>query len=321
MNIATTNADAANLVFFRNANGGTGAGNLHQWMERAAVNASWPLAKAWSRPQQMAVGILMYHRLTPRRVDASTPTWSVTPNRFGAQLRGLLKRGYRAWPLRRVLEYQQAGRATPPKTFVITFDDGYENNYTQAWPILRELQTPATIFLATAYLDSSQAFPFDDWPAAGRSRSAAEAWRPLSTDQCREMQRSGVIEFGCHTHTHQDFRSRPDVLASDVATCLQELQNRFGIEAPPFAFPYGMRRQGFSGGALTDAVRNTGVSCALSTECELADLRQDPFQWGRLAAHQHDTGRSLSAKLSGWHTTLRNLWKSCSHTDSGRGEP
>jgi len=112
-------------------------------------------------------GIWIYHRVPPRPPDAPAPTWNVTPTALRGQLKGLLARGYRAWPLRKVLDFNRQGRPIPPRTFVVTFDDGYENNYSQAWPVLRELEVPATIFVATAYLDGVAPFPFDDWPAVG----------------------------------------------------------------------------------------------------------------------------------------------------------
>ena len=59
--------------------------------------------------------------------------------------------------------------AIPSNVFAVTFDDGYENNYLNALPILRELNVPATIFVATKYLDTDRPFPFDDWSAAGKS--------------------------------------------------------------------------------------------------------------------------------------------------------
>src|SRR5207253_4080040 len=73
------------------------------------------------------LGILAYHRVSPPAERAPVPTWNVTPQRFRAQLDGLLRRGYRPWPLRQVLENSREGRPIPRKTFVVTFDDGYEN--------------------------------------------------------------------------------------------------------------------------------------------------------------------------------------------------
>src|SRR5262249_43117596 len=92
------------------------------------------------------MGILMYHRVTPLPQAVSRPTWNVTPERLRRQLGGLLDRGYRPWPLRKALEESRAGRPLAPMAFVVTFDDGYENVYHYAWPILRELGIPATIF-------------------------------------------------------------------------------------------------------------------------------------------------------------------------------
>ena len=86
------------------------------------------------------------------------------------QLSGLLKRGYRPLPLRELLACHRELRKVPPKTFAVTFDDGYENVYRNAFPILCEYRIPATIFLSTGYLDSRQAFPFDDWASRVRRR-------------------------------------------------------------------------------------------------------------------------------------------------------
>ena len=160
-------------------------------------------------------GILMYHRVAEVIPGIPEPTWNVTPQRFQEQLRGLLDRGFEAWPLRKVLEFHQAEKPIPRQAFAVTFDDGYECVYTQAWPILKKLHLPATLFLSTAYLDSLDPFPCDDWRAAGEPHVPRDSWQPLTTDQCREMQAGGLIELAAHTHTHDDFRGRPADLRID----------------------------------------------------------------------------------------------------------
>src|SRR5690606_15967920 len=97
----------------------------------------------------------------------------------------------------------------------------------QAFPVLRRLKIPATVFLATAYLDSSRPFPCDDWSVTGQDDVPASAWRPLTTNECAEMQQSGLIELGAHTHTHQDFRNRPEALRDDLIQNIAELKDRF----------------------------------------------------------------------------------------------
>jgi peptidoglycan/xylan/chitin deacetylase (PgdA/CDA1 family) len=252
-------------------------------------------------------GILMYHRVTESIPGVPEPTWNVTPSRFEEQLGGLLARGFEAWPLRKVLEFHQVGKPIPRRAFVVTFDDGYKCVYTQAWPILQKLNIPATIFLSTAYLDTADPFPADDWLAAGEERVPTDAWRILTTEQCREMQSSGLFELAAHTHTHDDFRDRPDDLLLDLEQNRKELKERFGLQQPTFAFPFGVERDGFAGGVMSEIAREADFQCALSTEPDLVLRKQDPFSWGRFPAEQHDTTATLAAKLGGWTSALRGI--------------
>jgi hypothetical protein len=158
----------------------------------------------------------MYHRVVETCPELPIPTWNVAPAKLRQQLAGLMARGFEAWPLSKLVNAHRRRAAIPAKVFAVTFDDGYENNYLNAWPILRELKVPATIFLATKYLDSEAPFPFDDWSAAGSAQAPAAAWRPLSTGQCREMLASGLIELGAHTHSHERFRGRYDAFRADM---------------------------------------------------------------------------------------------------------
>ncbi|MFN0018650.1 MAG: polysaccharide deacetylase family protein [Pirellulaceae bacterium] len=252
-------------------------------------------------------GILMYHRVTESIPGVAEPTWNVTPSRFEMQLSGLLACGFEAWPLLRALESHQAGKPIPRRVFVVTFDDGYKCVYQRAWPILQKLNIPATIFLSTAYLDAAEPSPADDWMAAGEANVPTDSWRILTTDQCREMQASGLIELAAHTHTHGDFRDRPDDLAMDLEQNRKELKERFGIQQPTFAFPFGVERDGFAGGVMSEIAREAGFQCALSTEPDLILRNQDPFSWGRFPAEQHDTAVTLAAKLGGWTSALRGM--------------
>ena len=273
-----------------------------------ASRAGLPLLALGSRHED-SLGILMYHRITPRITGVPAPTYNVTPQRFHAQLSGLLARGYQAWPLRKVIECNQSGDSLPAKTFVVTFDDGYENNYQDAWPILKALKIPATIFVATAYLDSDEPFPCDDWTAAGSSRVPESSWRPLTTAQCAEMAADGLIDFGTHSHTHGDFRYHPEVLYEELRTSVDFLRFHFGIKDATFAFPYGTKRFGFSGPVLAGAAKQAGVLCSLTTEEDLVRSRSDPFDWGRFTVGESDNGATLATKLDGWYSLLRDVWQ------------
>ena len=289
---------------------------LRRWKGRLAGWAGAPLGACLRPRHEAAFGILMYHRVADPVPGASEPTWNVRPARFRRQLAGLLARGYRAWPLSRVLDEHEAGRPVPRDVFVVTVDDGYENNLTRAYPILRELNVPATVFLATAYLDGAGPFPSDDWPDAGSPEVPADSWRPMTTAQCRELAADGLIELGAHTHTHRDFRGAPEELERDLARNREVLAERFGVERPTFAFPYGTRKYGFSGPPLSDAARRAGVRCALTTEPQLVMPGDDPFDWGRMTATDDDTAATLAGKLSGWYGFVRGAWRSARRADA-----
>jgi peptidoglycan/xylan/chitin deacetylase (PgdA/CDA1 family) len=261
-----------------------------------ASRAALALHTAFRRARTRGFGILMYHRVAQCSAGLAPPTYSVSPEQLHTQLAGLIARGYQPWPLAKALDVYQAGDTVPANAVVVTFDDGYENNLTAALPVLRELGVPATIFLATAFLDSADPFPSDDWSLAGSTRVPTDSWRPLTSRQCEELLASGLIELGAHTHTHGFFAGRGETFREDLGQCLDVLRARFGIQQPSFAFPFGITTP-----ELVQVARQSGVSCALTTRFACVTPGTDPFQWGRFNVVGSDSPAILAAKLAGWY--------------------
>src|SRR5262249_13777180 len=157
----------------------------------------------------------------------------------------------------------RSGKRLPRRSVAVTFDDGFANNFTHAGPILHGLGVPATVFMTTAFLDSGEPFPFDCWGLEHQGRVPADAYRPLTTDECRRLARSGLVELGAHTHTHQDFRGRPEAFREDLRESVRVIRERFGVREVSFAFPFGRRRSGHSGDDLVREARRAGVTCSL----------------------------------------------------------
>ena len=169
------------------------------------------------------------------------------------------------------------------------------------------MRVPATIFLATAYLDSGNPFPFDVCQTA--ISHCGDTRRPLTTLECEEMLASGLIDLGSHTHTHEDFRGQPARFELDLTDSLQLLRDRFGLEQVTFSFPYGR-----FDAEMQRILREHGVLCGLTAECRRVTLggaaeSADRFAWGRFGATQLDTSRTLAAKLDGWYTWLQQGWR------------
>jgi peptidoglycan/xylan/chitin deacetylase (PgdA/CDA1 family) len=243
----------------------------------------------------------------PPVAGMSGPPDNVRPDRFRTQLAGLLRRGFTVRPLRELLACNARGEPLPPRTIAITFDDGYQSFFHYAWPVLRDLDLPATAFLATAHVGAAAPFPFDPWGVAHAPCAPPVAYCPLTLGQCCEMAAEGLIDFGAHTHTHRDFRGCPAQFGEDLQTSVNFMRAALGVEDVMFAFPYGSRRRGFADAALVAAAKQTGVICGLTTEGALIEAASDSFQWGRFNVFPWDTDLTLTAKLGGWYVIPRRL--------------
>jgi peptidoglycan/xylan/chitin deacetylase (PgdA/CDA1 family) len=113
---------------------------------------------------QKDLRILAYHRVMPLpdpdRFDFDLELISTTPERFRAQMLHL-KQHFLPLRLSDVAAALDANDSLPPDAVVVTFDDGYDDNYRIAYPILRELGIPATFFVSTGHIDSGKPFGYD----------------------------------------------------------------------------------------------------------------------------------------------------------------
>jgi peptidoglycan/xylan/chitin deacetylase (PgdA/CDA1 family) len=103
--------------------------------------------------------ILLYHRVTTPERDPQM--LCVSPENFRLQMEVLRRRGLKVVPLRDLADAIEEGRV-PSGAVAITFDDGYADNLTEAAPLLREYEAPATVFATTAYTNCDAEFYWDD---------------------------------------------------------------------------------------------------------------------------------------------------------------
>jgi len=108
------------------------------------------------------IAILCYHRVIPDELRThvlSSPWLVVSKDSFEKQMRHL-REHYHPLPLKKLLWYYENGKDFPPRGVVVTFDDGWADNYFHAFPILKRYRIPATIFLTTDYIETEKVF----WP-------------------------------------------------------------------------------------------------------------------------------------------------------------
>jgi len=174
--------------------------------------------------------------------------------------------------------------ALPQASFAITFDDGWADNFTQAYPVLRELKIPASIFLATGAVDERIPFwwqhpglsdkeieelkdqPQDELEARAAANTIvrqAHANDFLSWEAIREMAGSGLVRFGPHGHRHALMTSltREEALA-DIQECWELLQQEVPVALlPVLAWPNGNARND-----LTADLEAMGLRAGVGTQ-------------------------------------------------------
>jgi peptidoglycan/xylan/chitin deacetylase (PgdA/CDA1 family) len=154
----------------------------------------------------------------------------VTRSSFERQLR-FLKNNYSVISIDSLCANSKI-KAKPARPLAITFDDGYLDNYTQAYPLLKEFGVPATIFIATNFMDSKNC-PL--WEKNWFDERSMMSWTEV-----REMA-SQNISFGAHTKAHIVYGSQPseDVCYDEIGESKKILEEKLDVEITSFAFPEG----------------------------------------------------------------------------------
>ena len=172
------------------------------------------------------IPVLMYHNIT-ENYSASTDGANITPKRFEEQMTGILERGYTPIFVADYYNSVERGKPLPENPIIVTFDDGYLSNYKIAFPILKKLNIPATIFIVTATVGATA--------ESGRVGTSHFTW-----EQAKEMQQSGIIDIHSHSHTHRDMTSlSPAQLQEELRLSRYLIEKNLGKNCYVFSYPFG----------------------------------------------------------------------------------
>jgi peptidoglycan/xylan/chitin deacetylase (PgdA/CDA1 family) len=205
-------------------------------------NMSTPL----TYPQnELTIPILMYHHFD-KEIVANTV---VHPDQFQEQLSTLKQNGYTPINDFELMEFMEGRRILPEKPILITIDDGYESNYTLAFPVIKKENFKATIYVVSSQMRKSK-------------NDVSQGIRKLTWSQLREMYLSGLVEVQSHTHnmhykdeisegvalpalarpirsTGQNRDEHTDRLVEDLDMSKQMIENNIGNNVISIAYPYG----------------------------------------------------------------------------------
>jgi len=172
--------------------------------------------------------ILMYHRVAPDGSPAMA-RWQVTPAAFEEQLRYLRDAGFYSVRLEEWRAAMVARRPLPGRAVLITFDDGYLDFLTYAWPLLKSYGFSAIVFLVVDEVGRS-----NRWDRVYGEEVSLLGWKEI-----RRLQDGGV-EFGSHSASHRPLSSLSLVeVVREGARSRAILERGLGVPVKAFAYPYG----------------------------------------------------------------------------------
>jgi peptidoglycan/xylan/chitin deacetylase (PgdA/CDA1 family) len=249
------------------------------------------------------VPILAYHEICelPKQIKR-LHSYNVTPSAFIAQMQFLCTNNYSVIKLEDFVSWLTEKREVPQKSVVITFDDGYRNNYTNAFPVLKQLNFPATMFLATDYIGKNEIFPWLNNLCNG-SRGLIDNWIPLAWPEILEMSRDGLT-FGSHTSSHTNLRK---MTTKDFEKEIEKSKNIIeektkkpaDLFSYPFSFPKYRRRYRDITNETKEVLLKRGFLGACTTIIGTNGLKSDPFCLRRIQIKNSDDLFTFRAKVEG----------------------
>jgi peptidoglycan/xylan/chitin deacetylase (PgdA/CDA1 family) len=235
------------------------------------------------------IPILCYHNFNPTKRGSM----NMTPQKFEAEINILKDNGFTIIPLQEAVEYLQGKRATlPPKSVVISFDDGWKSVYTYILPIVKKYNFPATLFI----------YP----------QTISEGKNALTWDELKELTDTGLFDVQGHTYDHPNFKHAKKRMSAEkyaqyvtmqLAGSKKILEEKTGKKISYLAWPFGIYDD-----YLQQQAANAGYVMAFTIDALPANRSYKPMSQPRFMIID---GQSLPA-----FTSIVNTAKSKPHLAS-----
>ncbi len=238
----------------------------------------------------LSLPILTFHDL-----DERPSVISISPGVFQRSMAKLHEAKYQSITLMEAVECVSLGNPFPNRSFVITFDDGYQSVYDEAFPVLHRYGMSATIFLTVGKDISAK--PDTRLPSIeGRSM--------LNWKEIREMNIEGIT-FGAHTLTHPDLTRLPlDRVEAEICSSKTIIEDTLGTQISSFVYPYGRYNR------QSREIVQQHFACACSDKLGLVTTDGDLYALERVDAYYLRTERLFDimlTRLFPWYILVRSI--------------
>ncbi|WP_299871905.1 polysaccharide deacetylase family protein [uncultured Cocleimonas sp.] len=244
--------------------------------------AWWKKAVPFKYPR-----ILMYHMISNPIKGAKFNSLRVSPEMFEKQLRYLIDNDWQFFTMSELVSKKDQ---LPEKSIAITFDDGYQDNISNALPLLKKYKAKATIYLV---IDRHNR----EWSSKRKKKNNSGelmAEPKLSDEQVKELLESGLIEIGSHTVTHDNLPTLSEKQKHEEIVCSKKkIEDLFGIKCHSFCYPFGLFDQ-----ADLDLVESAGYTNATTVETGISDFKKtNPYLLKRVTVSGKDNFYAFKLKM------------------------
>ncbi len=189
---------------------------------------------------------------------------------------------------------------------VITFDDGYKNNVTNALPILQKYEIPATIFLASGYIGKNDSFP---WLDSVDNNALPDDTLPMNWEEAEELQKAGM-EIGSHTSYHKFLPYlEKNEIEGEILKSKELIEDNLSVSpisfALPFSYPVSHRAWPAFKKLLASTLDKNGfTSCCTMLRGHIPN-NGDHFFLKRIPIGRFDDLEFFRIKLDGYYSWTR----------------
>src|ERR1017187_2611362 len=243
----------------------------------------------------MRIPILMYHSISELSETNAHPYFETrtSPSVFEIQMKYLRDRGFSTISPADVVALVSSEQIDTKKKIVITFDDGFRDFYTHAFPILQKYGLNATVYLPTAYIS--------------QNKKLFLGKECMTWSEVRELNKLGVA-FGSHTVTHPPLKLLSEAdLEREIRCSKDTIENELGSSIYSFAYPYAFPEQDRAFmHRLRDALKGAGYHNGVSTVIGSVQSLEERFFMKRLPANSWDDPKFFQAKIEGDYDWLHS---------------
>ena len=250
--------------------------------------------------------ILMYHSIANGEDPRIAPYYRLTtsPARFREQMQRLRNDGHAVITLTDAVGLLAGSALDHRRHVVLTFDDGYRDFMTSAWPVLADLGFPATVFLPTGFI--------------GDVRRAFKGRECLTWSEVRQLAADGVT-FGAHTVSHPVLTSLPWAeIQRELRDSRAHIEDAIHAPTTAFAYPYAFPQEDRRFvDRLKEELAASGYTAGVTTAVGRAAPRDDCLALRRLPVNDVDDPPLFVSKLSGTYDWVGRLQAAYRHSRQG----